>query len=122
MTWERDPCLEALLTAQARMALQETLQEMTRRLVAEFQPSRVILFGSHAWGQPDEDSDVDLLVIVPDSDQSRMERELRARRCLQDMYVAKDVLVQTQPEIDQASRVYASLESEVLERGIRLYG
>ena len=40
----------------------ELLHEMTRRLVAEFQPEQVILFGSHAWGTPNEDSDVDLLV------------------------------------------------------------
>ena len=98
------------------------VKEMTRRLVAELQPSQIFLFGSHAWGQPNEDSDVDLFVIVPDGDQSRMERELRARRCLRDLHVSKDVLVQTQTEVDHASRVYASLESEILERGKRLYG
>ncbi len=98
------------------------LQEITRRLVVELQPRQIYLFGSHAWGQPNEDSDVDLFVIVPDGTQSRMERELRARRCLRDLRIPKDVLVQTQEEVDRASRVYASLESEILERGIRLYG
>jgi predicted nucleotidyltransferase len=98
------------------------LQEMTRRLVAEFQPRQIYLFGSHAWGQPNEDSDVDLLVIVPDSDKSPLERGLQARRCLRDLHMPKDILVETQAEVDWASRVYASLESEILERGIRLYG
>jgi len=42
----------------------ELLADITRRLVAEFQPEEVILFGSQAWGIPNEDSDVDLLVIV----------------------------------------------------------
>ena len=36
-----------------------------RRLAAEFDPEQIILFGSHAWGTPTEDSDIDLLVIVP---------------------------------------------------------
>ena len=99
-----------------------TLQEMTRRLVAEFQPRQIYLFGSHAWGQPNEDSDVDLLVIVPESSQSPLERGLAARRCLRDLRVPKDILVQTQAEVDWASRVYASLESEILEKGVRLYG
>ncbi len=98
------------------------LPEMTRRLVAEFQPRQIYLFGSHAWGQPHEDSDVDLLVIVPNSDQSPLERGLVARRCLRDLRVPKDILVQTQAEVDWASRVYASLESEILEKGVRLYG
>ncbi len=101
--------------------VETVLKGMTRRLVAEFQPRQIILFGSHAWGQPNEDSDVDLLVIVSDSDQSRMERELRARRCLRDVRMAKDILVQTQMEVDWASRVYASLECEILERGVKLY-
>ena len=43
------------------------LAEMTRRLVAEFHPERIILFGSHAWGKPTDDSDVDLFVIVPET-------------------------------------------------------
>jgi hypothetical protein len=38
----------------------ELLNETTSRLVAEFRPEKVILFGSHAWGEPGEDSDVDL--------------------------------------------------------------
>lgn len=102
--------------------VQTILQEMTRRLVAEFQPCQIYLFGSYAWGKPNEDSDVDLFVIVPDSDESSRERGLRARTCLRDLRIAKDVLVKTQAEVDWASRVYASLESEILEHGVKLYG
>ena len=64
---------------------------------------------------------MDLLVIVPDSDQSPLERGLKARRCLRDLRMAKDILVETQMEVDWASRVYASLKCEILERGIKLY-
>ncbi len=102
--------------------INSTLQEMTRRLVAELQPRQIILFGSHVWGQPNEDSDVDLFVIVPDSEQSPLERGIQARHCLRGINVAKDILVETQAEVDQASRVYASLESEILEKGVKLYG
>ena len=102
--------------------VETVLKEMTRRLVVEFQPRQIYLFGSHAWGQPNEDSDVDLFVIVPESDQSPFERALKARQCLRDLRVAKDILVETQAEVDWASRVYASLESEILEKGVRLYG
>ncbi len=98
------------------------LQEMTRRLVAGFQPCQIYLFGSHAWGKPNEDSDVDLLVIVPDSSESRLERGLRARLCLSDIRISKDILVETQAEVNWASQAYASLESEILECGVKLYG
>lgn len=98
------------------------LPEMTRRLAAEFAPCQIYLFGSYAWGQPNEDSDVDLFVIVSDSSESRRERELRARHCLSDIRMPKDILVKTQAEVDWASRVHASLESEILECGVKLYG
>ena len=101
---------------------QELLQEMTQRLVTEFQPEQVILFGSHAWGTPNEDSDVDLLVIVSNSDEKPVQRAVRGHRCLRGLQVAKDVLVKTRAEVERFRHVYASLECEILERGKVLYG
>ena len=97
------------------------LDEMVRRLVAEFQPEQIILFGSRAWGEAGEDSDVDLLVIVSESDQHPTERAVRAHRCLGGMGVSKDILVKTRAEVEKYRHVYASLECEILERGKVLY-
>jgi predicted nucleotidyltransferase len=41
------------------------IEDVGRRIADEFQPERVLLFGSYAWGAPSENSDVDLLVILP---------------------------------------------------------
>lgn len=101
---------------------QEVLDEMTRRLVAEFQPEQIILFGSQAWGTPDEGSDVDLLVIVPYSELPPVQRAIRAHLCLSGLNVPKDVLVKTRAEVERFRSVYASLECEILERGRVLYG
>jgi predicted nucleotidyltransferase len=97
-------------------------EEVTKRLVAEMDPDRIILFGSYAWGSPDEDSDLDLLVIVPHSDQPPTLRAVRAHRCLRDIPFPVDVLVKTRAEVERGSHVPASLISEVLERGRVLYG
>ncbi len=43
----------------------EDISRLSEKIVTEFQPERVILFGSHAYGKPGPDSDVDLLVILP---------------------------------------------------------
>ncbi|MBM4275505.1 MAG: nucleotidyltransferase domain-containing protein [Deltaproteobacteria bacterium] len=43
----------------------QSIRDLCRRIVQEFQPDRIILFGSYASGQPTPDSDVDLLVIMP---------------------------------------------------------
>ena len=97
------------------------LQEITRRLVNEFQPEEIILFGSHAWGEPDEDSDLDLLVIVFHSDLPPARRAMRAYRCLHGLNVQKDILVRTRAEVERFRHVRASLEHRIFERGRVLY-
>ena len=98
------------------------LQEIVRRLVDEFHPERIILFGSHAWGTPSQDSDVDLLVVVPTSALPPAQRAARAHRALRGLGIAKDVLVRTHEEMERYGLVPASLEAEILERGRPLYG
>ena len=47
------------------------LEEIVDRLARGLQPDRIYLFGSQARGQADEGSDIDLLIVVPDSDLPR---------------------------------------------------
>ena len=98
------------------------LETATQRLVAEFQPEQVWLYGSHAWGSPHEDSDVDLLVVVPHSDETPIRRSQRAHRCLRGLRMPKDVLVETRQEIDRVKELKTSLENFIFSRGRRLYG
>ena len=98
------------------------LQEVTNRLVNEFQPEWIILFGSHAWGRPTADSDVDLLLIVHDSDQPPTRRAQRAQRCLGSLRLPADILVKTRGEVDRLSRVATSLVTRALAEGKVLYG
>lgn len=98
------------------------LQKATQRLVAEFQPEQIWLFGSHAWGTPDEDSDVDLMVVVPSSDERSIKRMQRAHWCLRGIGFAKDVLVPTRAQVDRYKHLRASLFHQVLAKGRKLYG
>jgi predicted nucleotidyltransferase len=98
------------------------IETVTQRLVAEFQPEQIWLFGSHAWGTPHEGSDVDLLVVVPHSDEPPIRRSQRAHRCLRGLRMPKDVLVETRHEVDRVKELKTSLENAILTRGRRLYG
>lgn len=98
------------------------LETATQRLVAEFQPEQVWLYGSHAWGDPHDDSDVDLLVVVSDSDETPIRRSQRAHRCLRGLQMPKDILVETRQEVDRVKKLKTSLENIILSRGRRLYG
>jgi predicted nucleotidyltransferase len=97
------------------------LDEMANRLVAEFDPEAIILFGSHAWGTPKEESVVDLMVVVPDSTERPVDRSICAYRCLEGLGVSKDVLIRMRHEFDRFASVHASLEAEVQERGKVIY-
>jgi predicted nucleotidyltransferase len=99
----------------------ELREEITRRLVAELQPEQIILFGSHAWGTPHEDSDVDLLVVMPDDAEPVAETDYRARAALCDLGISKDILVRTRAQLQWYGRVPASLERAILDRGVVLY-
>jgi uncharacterized protein len=98
------------------------VRDVVQRLVSEFDPDQIILFGSHAWGKPDDGSDLDLLVIVPESRESPVQRVVRAHRCLREVKVAKELIVETRDEVARFSRVPASLEAQILKKGIVLYG
>ncbi|NJL50153.1 MAG: nucleotidyltransferase domain-containing protein [Leptolyngbyaceae cyanobacterium SM2_5_2] len=100
---------------------EELIQEITQRLVKTFQPEQIILFGSHAWGVPTPNSDVDLMVIVPDSDCSSYQRAVIGHRCLSGLGIAKDIIVRTRAEFDFWQEARASLEYKVAHQGKVLY-
>ena len=91
-------------------------------LVTEFLSESKRLYGSHVWGNPHDDSDVDLFVVVPESDETPIRRSQRAHRCLRGLRMPKDVLVETRQEIDRVKGLITSLENVILSRGRRLYG
>lgn len=97
------------------------LQEITQRLVDQFQPEQIILFGSHVWGTPTSSSDLDVMVIVTQSDLSDYERAVQGHRCLGGLGIAKDVIVKTRAEFDFFQAVPASLEHKVAKHGKVLY-
>jgi predicted nucleotidyltransferase len=100
----------------------EQLESATQRLVEEFQPEQIWLFGSHAWGTPTEDSDLDLMVIVSESDERPIRRDQRAQRCLGRLPISADVLVRTRNEVNRVREVRGSLTHDVLHRGRKVYG
>lgn len=108
--------------AVAQKSTPERIDEACRRLVGALQPERIILFGSHVWGTPTADSDVDFLVIVQDSSLPPHKRAQLAYRSLLGLGMPCDVLVQTQAETDRLNKVATSLTRRVLEHGRVIHG
>jgi len=110
------------IETQINLQLEQLLLNITNRLVKEFKPENIFLFGSHVWGNPHADSDLDLLVIITRSDLSPSKRSSSAYRCLRDILYPLDILVKTRKEIEKFSQVPISLEHQILHRGRCLYG
>jgi predicted nucleotidyltransferase len=101
---------------------QNLLKLIIDRLRAQFNPEKIILFGSHAWGTPDADSDLDLLVVVSSSDTPPTRRATMAYKCLQGIRVPVEVIVSTNQELERFRKVPSSLTKRILEKGIKIYG
>jgi len=97
----------------------EQIERFTQQIVEEFEPQRVILFGSHAYGSAGPDSDVDMLVIFPGTgDMSRRDIEIRKRiKCRFPL----DLLTRSAGQIDQRLGIGDTFIREILERGLTLY-
>jgi predicted nucleotidyltransferase len=100
----------------------ELLDEIVDRLVKGLRPERIYLFGSQARDQAGTGSDVDLLLVVPDSHLPRHQREAKSYDLLWGITVPVDVIVMTQAEFQRASRVKTSLAATVQSEGKILYG
>ena len=103
------------------VAASETfISTMVDRIVRGFQPSRVVLFGSHARGAATEWSDVDLLVILPNAPDKR-DTAIEIRRALGDLPVCKDIVVATPEEVARRGHLVGTLLRSALREGKVLY-
>lgn len=97
------------------MVSPENIRAVVDKIVAAYQPDKIMLFGSYATGQATEDSDVDLLIVKETS----LPRHQRGREVRQYLYGSKlpmDIVVATPHELEQSqlkphSFLYKALHS-----------
>lgn len=100
--------------------IENTLAQMTQRIVERFQPERIVLFGSYATGRPTYDSDVDLLVVMP-VDGSIRRQATAIDRALSDRTLPLDLIVVTPEQFERQKHIAGSLISEAIREGRILY-
>lgn len=98
------------------------LDDIERRLVAALNPEQIFLFGSYAYGEPTEHSDIDLLVIVPPSDEPSRHRTRLAYGGMSGLGMPTDILVMTRAEVNRKATVPSSLVTLVLRKGKVIMG
>ncbi len=98
------------------------IQEILDKLISGYAPQEVILFGSHAHGDPRSDSDIDLLIIKETSDRF-IDRWVTVRRILSDprRTVSLETLVLTPQEVSRRLAIGDQFLAEIMEKGKILY-
>lgn len=104
-----------------KAAVEQKLKEIIDKIVKEYQPEKIILFGSWAWGEPGPDSDVDLF-IVKRSEKLRLDRERELQALLSPRQIPIDLLVYTPEEVEKSiSKNHNLFVEDIWRNGKVLY-
>ncbi len=110
-----------MTVAQAPIVDEQLLSTIVRRIRAVGEPLSIVLFGSHARRDAGPESDLDLLIVEEHSDVPPHKRGTRYWIALKDIRIPKDIVVYTQQEIDEWSRVPMAFITTIAREGKVLY-
>ena len=109
------------------MAKEERSREIINRIVEkierEYQPEKIILFGSYAWGKPTKHSDLDSF-IIKETQERRIDRSVRIAEIFDEesWIFAIEPWVDTPDEVSQRLKIGDPFVKKILEKGKILYG
>jgi uncharacterized protein len=95
------------------------IKAFSQQIVEKFQPERIILFGSYAYGQPTEDSDVDLLVILLCAEMP-VQTAIAIRRQIKSPFPL-DLIARTPEQIQQRLDMGDFFIQDIISKGRILY-
>jgi len=102
------------------MLTERTIEEVCERLISQFHPLKIILFGSRSRGAGTEASDLDLLVVVK-GDGSKRAQAAAMYRALRGLDAAADIVVVTAEEFEKYRNVVGTIIRPADREGRVLY-
>lgn len=94
------------------------IRRFARQVAEHFKPDKIILFGSHAYGTPHADSDVDILVVMPC--RSQLDQAFKIHWTLQPPFPL-DIIVRTPHNLGWRLEESESFHTEIVGKGKVLY-
>ena len=94
------------------------LDEIVGKIANAFNPEKIIIFGSHAYGRPTEKSDIDILVIM-ESNKREIERMVAVNKLLREHLkkIDLDILVKTPADVKHRLEIGDPFISEIISKG-----
>lgn len=105
------------------MEVKNIIRKIADLIQKGYQPEKIILFGSYAYGSPDQDSDIDLLIIKETSERP-LDRRVMVSRLVSDpsRRIPLEVIVLTPREVRKRLEGGDQFLDEILHKGKILYG
>ncbi|HEX4950871.1 MAG TPA: nucleotidyltransferase domain-containing protein [Blastocatellia bacterium] len=98
------------------------IKKLCDGIARQFQPNKIILFGSYAYGRPNIDSDVDLLVILPFADSPlRQAGKMLGQIANEVGYLPMDLLVRTPEQVQYRLSIGDQFMKKITEKGKVMY-
>jgi len=91
------------------MNTKNIIQQVKDRLLEVYKPDIIFLFGSYVWGRPDSDSDIDIMIVVKDSDLPVYKRPEKGYKALKGIKKSVEIIIFTEDEFIEASKSPDSL-------------
>ncbi len=99
----------------------KVIEEVKKRLVDAFDPVAIYLFGSYAWGNPDEESDLDILIVTDEYTKNRYKMAADGHRALGDLDLSKDILIYSKKDFDTFAKDKANFCNKIARDGKKIY-
>ena len=105
------------------MAVNQEIRRIAEIIRQAVPAEQIYLFGSHAYGQPNEGSDYDFFLVIPDGGMRPMEARQKAKRSLIPLRlgVPVDVLAATHSGFSDMRNMINSVEKEVAQKGVLIF-
>jgi len=97
----------------------EKIKEVADKIGREFKPEKVILFGSYAWGEPTQDSDVDLFIIKETDNTRKTAMEIDGS--IRPRPFPIDIIVYRPESVEKSLRMKDFFIKDILTKGKVLY-
>ncbi len=99
------------------------IDELKNSFVADLTPRQIYLFGSFAEGKQNADSDFDFYIVVDNSEKDMLELTAKAYKAIRHKQKRSvDIIVNTEETFENRKLRHLSLEKEVAQKGVLLYG
>jgi predicted nucleotidyltransferase len=105
-----------------RSLARNQIKLLCSEIAREFHPDKIVLFGSHAYGNPRPESDVDLLVVMPFQGSPFRQASVILGHVVRTVgVVPMDLLVRTREQVKERIQMGDSFMREIIERGRVMY-